>query len=398
MLIVRVILALIALGMVATRPRSWASAAGAAACALVAVATGAASPAEARAAMVDASPPVAFLASVMGLALLADGSGLAARLARRLAEAGGGRTAVLFGCVCAVCAALTAALSLDGAVVVMLPVVTALAREHGAPLRPLLLATVGVANSFSAALPAGNPTNLVVMERLGMSSSRFVERMLVPSVAATVACVAILAVIERSSLRCEYTRAPGQCGAPACSGSATSLAVGALAAAAAADWLSPVFGISPWLPVSAVAVVALSLARRTPLLALPLRTGLQIVSLLVVLGALAAGVSLGGLRLAAPSLVGLAAVVSAVSICAALANNLPASAAVSSLLTAGPGSYAALLGLSAGALATPHGSVATLVSFDMAGCRTTRGLAGALALAALGAVLAGTALLWLTGA
>jgi hypothetical protein len=69
---------------------------------------------------------------------------------------------------------------------------------------------------------------------------------------------------------------------------------------------------------------------------------------------------------------------------------------VASLLGGGAGSYAALLGLSAGALASPHGSVATLVSLDMAGWHPSRRLAVVLAAAALAAVAAGTGLLWLT--
>ncbi|HEY2600537.1 MAG TPA: SLC13 family permease [Thermoleophilaceae bacterium] len=373
----------------AARPRSWLSACAAAACAALALATGAGG---AGSALAVSAPPIAFLAAVMGLALLADDSGLAGRLAALLARAGRGRVSALFVCVCVTSAALTGALSLDGAVVVMLPVILALARGHGAPLRPLLLAVVGVANCFSAALPAGNPTNLVVMDRLRLSPEGFVARMLLPSLGATLACVAVLWLIERRGLVGGYRlagneRAPSQRG---------RLALGALAAAAAADWISPLAGLSPWLPVSAVAVVALAAARRLPLVSLPLRVGLQISSLLVMLEALRAELGLGSVGLAAPTLLGLAAMAGAVTLGAALANNLPASAAVASLLGPGPGSYAALLGLSAGALASPHGSVATLVSLDMSPELRLRPLAASWAAAALAAVAAGTALLWIT--
>src|SRR3954452_761477 len=170
MLIFHLILAVAALGVVAARPRAWVSAVAAAGCAGIVLATGAGG---GGSALTTAGPPIAFLAAVMGLALLAEHAGLAARLAGLLASAGRGRTIVLFAWVCAACAALTAALSLDGAVVVMLPVIAALVRRHGAPLRPLLLGVVGVANCFSAALPAGNPTNLVVMARLGLSPGGF---------------------------------------------------------------------------------------------------------------------------------------------------------------------------------------------------------------------------------
>jgi arsenical pump membrane protein len=394
MLTVRVILAVAALGVVALRPRSWYSALGAAACATVALAGGAAGPDGAVDAIRAAGPPILFIAAVMGLALLADQSGLAAKLAGVLAAGGRGRTTALFLLVCVTSALLTAALSLDGAVVVMVPVIAALARRHGAPLRPLLLATVGVANSFSAALPAGNPTNLVVMERLGISPGGFAARMLLPSLGATLACVAVLWLVERRTLAAAYE--PGSDEQALARAGGIRLAVAALSAAAAADWISPLVGLSPALPVTAVAVVALTAARRRPLIALPLRLGVQIGSLLVVLDSLRAGLHLGSVGLASPTLAGLALVAAAVTLGAALANNLPASAAVAALLAAGPGSYAALLGLSAGALATPHGSVATLVSLDMSRYPARGGLARTWAAGALAAVVAGVLLLRLT--
>jgi arsenical pump membrane protein len=388
MLIFHLILAGVALAVVAARPRGWVSAAGAGACALLALATGAGG---AGSALAAAGPPIAFLTAVMGLALLADGSGLAARLAALLAALGRGRTLALFALVCVACALLTAALSLDGAVVVMVPVIAALVRRHGAPLRPLLLGTVGVANCFSAALPAGNPTNLIVMGRLGLSPGGFAARMLLPSLGATLACVAVLWLVERRGLAGGYTRGP----APRpCQGA--GLALAALGAAAAADWVSPLAGVSPWIPVSVVAVVALTAARRPPLIALPVRTGLQIASLLVVLGSLRTGLRLHAIGLGSTTLFGLAIVAAAVTLGAALANNLPASAAVAALLSGGPGSYAALLGLSAGALATPHGSVATLVSLELAPGMSGRDLGARWAPAALAAVAAGTAVLWLS--
>src|SRR5689334_7007987 len=381
MLIVRTILAVAALGVVAIRPRSWVSALGAAVCAALVLGTGSGGLGDALA---TAGPPIAFIAAVMGLALLADHAGLAALLA----AAGRGSTLRLFGWTCAASAALTAALSLDGAVVVMAPVLAALVHRHGAPLRPLLLASVGVANCFSAALPAGNPTDLVVMERLGLSPAGFIGRMLLPSLGATLACVGVVWLLERKRLGGSYALAE-----------AGPLRAGgwlALAAAAAANWISSLIGISPWLPVSAVAVLALVLARRRPMVALPLRVGVQIASLLVVLGALRASLHLSAVGLTTPTLAGLALVAVAVTAGAALANNLPASAAVAALLSGGPGSYAALLGLSAGALATPHGSVATLVSLDMSQYRSSGGLALAWAAAALAAVGVGVALLRLT--
>jgi Na+/H+ antiporter NhaD/arsenite permease-like protein len=344
-------------------------------------------------ALAAAGPAIAFLAAAMTLAFLAARSGLAERLAAALAAAGSGRPSVLFAWVCAAAALLTSALSLDGAVVLMLPVLITLRRSHGAPFRPLLLATVGVANAFSAALPAGNPTNLVLMERIGVSPAAFTERMAPPSLAAAAACAGTLWALERRALGSRYPVARPIRGAV--SREERIAAIG-LAAAALADWLSPLAGVSPWLPVSAIACAALAVAGGRPRVAVPWRIAVQVTALLVALSVARASLGVRAWALDRPSLVGLTLVAGAVGAGAALANNLPASAVAASLLAPGAASWAALVGLSSGALATPHGSVATLISLDLSGDAAPAGIAGSLAAAGLAAVCAGTVLLWLT--
>jgi Na+/H+ antiporter NhaD/arsenite permease-like protein len=97
----------------------------------------------------------------------------------------------------------------------------------------------------------------------------------------------------------------------------------------------------------------------------------------------------------AGSLLPLLAVAGISALLSGLANNLPASAAVASAMGSGAAPYAALLGLSAGALVTPHGSVATIASLELAGtappARWLRTWTPAVAVA----VAAGTALVWL---
>src|SRR5919198_272025 len=168
MLIFEFIVAVVAVGLVAARPRNMTVALGVLGLAGLELAVGAVGVGELGSAFVSVGPAVAFLWAVMTLAVLAERSGLADGLAAGLIAAGRGSTLRLFCLVCAACAMLTAALSLDGAVVVMAPVLLAL-RRRGVPQRPLLLGTVAVANAFSAALPAGNPTNLVVMDRLALA-------------------------------------------------------------------------------------------------------------------------------------------------------------------------------------------------------------------------------------
>jgi len=87
---------------------------------------------------------------------------------------------------------------------------------------------------------------------------------------------------------------------------------------------------------------------------------------------------------------------SASALAAALANNLPVSASATALLAAGPAAYAASIGLAVGALATPQGSVATLIATDLAGPDAPALRLRRLAPLAAAAVLFGTLLLWTT--
>ncbi len=103
-------------------------------------------------------------------------------------------------------------------------------------------------------------------------------------------------------------------------------------------------------------------------------------------------VALGGAAL--PALVAVALAVGAVS---AATNNLPASVIVAALLAPGPAAYAALTGLAAGALATPHGSVATLIAVELGGADAERSFGEhtrTWLAAAAAAVVAAATVLW----
>src|SRR4249920_1780246 len=80
---------------------------------------------------------------------------------------------------------------LDGAVVLMVPVVRALARRCGVSFAPFFLGAVAVANAASLAVPLGNPTNLVVMSRLGLSPGAFIQHLFVPGLCAAIICALV---------------------------------------------------------------------------------------------------------------------------------------------------------------------------------------------------------------
>src|SRR5581483_10051751 len=222
-------------------------------------------------ALAQIAPLVAFLAAALSLAALVERSGLAERAAAALAAWARGNGLALYGLVCAVCAVLTAIVSLDGAVVLMVPVLMALRRRAGIELAPFLLGVVAVANAASVAVPQGNPTNLVVIDRLGLSSAGFLAHMLIPGIAAALICGGGVALAHRRTLARPYhstadpharlTRAEGH-------------AVAALAGAALVAWLAPLAGVAPWWPFAGAVALALALRREWPVV--PWRIAAQV--------------------------------------------------------------------------------------------------------------------------
>ncbi len=385
MLITHVIVAAIAVGALALKPRS------SAATSVVAVAgaVDALLGAPLAPALAVIAPLVAFLGAALTLAAHVERSGLAERAACALAACARGSSLVLFSLVCVMCGLLTAAVSLDGAVVLMIPLLAVLARRFQAPFAPLFLGAVVVANAASIAVPQGNPTNLVIINHLGLSAGAFLEHMFAPGVAAAAICAAGVAISERRALA---TRLPTPAPPRAPLSSAERQAAISLTAAALVATIAPIAGIAPWWPFVAVVAVALASARTRPRLIVPWRVAFQVGGLLLVIQAL--GLSVHAMALV--SLPGLLAVAASLGAAAALANNLPVSVCATGLLTAGAPAYAASVGLAIGSLATPQGSVATLIASQLAGPSAPPVRFRRFAPLATAGVLAAILLLWAT--
>jgi arsenical pump membrane protein len=382
-LILRLILAAVAVVALALGPGSSAGAMVALAAASVDVALGASVEPVIRV----VAPMVVFLAGALTLAASLERAGVGERVARALAERARGDSRLLYAYVCLACAGLTATVSLDGAVVLMVPVLLALKR-NGAPFAPLFLGTVVVANAASIAVPQGNPTNLLIIERLGLSPTTFLAHMLVPGLLASGLCAGAVAVCQRRRLAVPYPRAPRRRGPL----SRTELgAIVAFLAAALAGWVAPLVGVAFWWPFSAAAAIVLLACRIRPATMVPWQIGVQIASILLVVQAL--GVPyLGALGSALPGLLLVAAVTGGAS---AVLNNLPVGASALALLTTVPVGYAASIGLAVGSLATPQGSVATLLAAELAGAEAPSPRARRLAPLAAAAVLLATVSVWL---
>jgi len=384
-LITHVILAAVAVGAVALRPRSTPGALLVASAGGVDLLLGT----SAAPALAVILPLTAFLGAALSLATLIERSGLAARAACALAAAARGSSIVLYVLVCIVCALLTGAVSLDGAVVLMIPLLSVLARRFGAPFAPLFLGSVVVANAASIAVPQGNPTNLVIINRLGLSAPAFLAHMLLPGIAAAAVCAAGVALSERRALAARLRAATRQ--RTPLSNAERHAAV-ALTLAALVAWAAHIIGIAPWWPFSAAVALALATRRERPRLVVPWRVAVQVCGLLVATQALGLTVRASAM-LGLPRLLAVAAVIGAAS---ALANNLPVSVCATGLLSAGAPAYAASVGLAIGSLATPQGSVATLIASQLAGPTAPPLRVRRFApLAAVG-VLAAVLLLWAT--
>src|SRR5712691_10690367 len=112
MLTLKLILAAIAVGGVAWRPRRRWPAVIAAASAAIAVALGVAPFSSLGRALMLTMPMLVFLSAALTLAALAERSGLCERAAASLSRAARGRTGVLFLLTCLLCALLTSVVSL----------------------------------------------------------------------------------------------------------------------------------------------------------------------------------------------------------------------------------------------------------------------------------------------
>jgi arsenical pump membrane protein len=385
MLIAHVIVAVIAVGALALRARSKTGTLLVGLAGVMDVLLGA----PATPALSVIAPLVAFLGAALTLAALVERSGLAERAARALAACARGSSVLLYVLVCLVCGLLTATVSLDGAVVLVIPMLVVLARRSGAAFAPLFLGAVVVANAASIAVPQGNPTNLVIINRLGLSATAFVEHMLGPGIAAAAICAAGVALCERRALAAPlHTEARKKTPLS----SAERHAAFSLTAAALAAWAAPLVGIAPWWPFAAAVAVAVATRRERPRLIVPWRVAVQVAGLLIVTQAL-------GLDIRAPvvaSLPVLLAIAASLGAASALANNLPMSVWASGLLTAAAPAYAASIGLAVGSLATPQGSVATLIASQLAGDDAPPVRARRFAPVAAAGVLAATLFLWST--
>jgi arsenical pump membrane protein len=369
------VLALIAtLAAAVARPRLAPDWAVAAFTAFALVVLGVLSADDARSAVSDIGPTIAFLAALLVLADGCRAAGLFEALGAAMAVGARGRPKRLLAMVFAAAAGTTAVLSLDATVVLLTPVVFATASRLRVPARPHVYACSHLANSASLLLPISNLTNLLAYEAADVSFTRFAALMVLPWLVAIGVEWVVLGRSFASDLRPRRGRGRGggRVRAAPDPGERVALprfAIGVVAATLVGFALSSFAGIAPvW--IAAAGALALAVReRRTP------RALLQAVEpafLVFVLGLAIVVRAAGdhGLQSAVDGLVPhgdglltLLAIAAVSAVVANLLNNLPATLIVLPVAAAGgPGPVLAMLiGVNVGPNLTYVGSLATLL-------------------------------------
>lgn len=336
-------------------------------------------------------PVAVFLVAITVTAEIAQLAGVFDVAAHAMARRARHRVVLLWLLFALLAILSTVVMSLDTTAVLLTPVGLAIARQTGIAPMPFALTTLWIANTGSLLLPVSNLTNLLAVRRfevLGADHADYVRAAALPALAAIVATLLLIAVLQRRALRGSYAVDP-----PAEPHDRVLLVV----AGAVSLAIGPLFavGMEPALVSVASAVVLLAATLwRAPQLVREVRPPwLMAGAFLLVAGLLRAaqtdglldwlGPMVGSgtrpldlLRLSASSAVG-----------ANLVNNLPA------YLVVEPAAaddvrrlVAALVGVNAGALVTPWASLATLLWLQR--CRSAGLQVPVLRLACWGAVCA----------
>jgi arsenical pump membrane protein len=347
------------------RPRwapDWGVAAGGA---IVLVAVGILSSADARSALRQLGPTVGFLAALL---VLADGcrrAGMFDALGAGMALGSRGRPARLLAMVFLAASVTTAVLSLDATVVLLTPIVFATAARLRTNARPHVYACTHLANSASLLLPVSNLTNLLAFRASGLSFARFGGLMVLPWLVA----LGIEWVVLRRSFAGDLQRPAARSTRTLERPELPTFALAVVGLTLVGFVLSSFVGIAPVWIAAAGALVMVVRERPAPKDAVRAAEPAFLVFVLG-LGVVVRAASQHGLSTAVDSILPhgtalpallLVAVVSAAV--ANLLNNLPATLIIVPVAAAsGPGAVLAMLvGVNVGPNLTYVGSLATLL-------------------------------------
>lgn len=346
-----------------TRDWMWTMAAAA-----IVLATGLLSLQDAESTLASVVGVLLFLLGVAVVAELSSHAGVFQNIAGILARRANGNQLRLLVWVFLLTAFATSIFSLDGAVVVMTPVVIHLARMRGVTFLPLAFTVVFVANCGSLLFPMSNLTNLLAVEQLSWSFTDYLAALWLPALLVLATTALMLWLWFRKDLTTRFEPTPSP---PASDPVLLRVATVVCAIMLPAFFVAGIVGFGvEWIALGAAAILAITfVVRGTTTLELAKTVPWQVLFFVIglfltVAAALDAGLgqqvatvmaALNGAAL--PDLVGSMGISAGL---ANLVNNLPA------FLMIGPdvvGSQmaAVLVGVNAGPMLTPIGSLATVL-------------------------------------
>lgn len=311
-------------------------------------------------------PVAIFLLAITVTAEIAQLAGVFDVAAHAMARRAHHRVVLLWLLFAALAVASTIVMSLDTTAVLLTPIGLAIAQQTGIAPMPFALTTLWIANTGSLLLPVSNLTNLLAVHRfedLGASHGDYVRTAAMPAIAAIVATLLLIGVLQRRELRGTYAVDP-----PAEPHDRVLLVVAGLVSLA----IGPLFavGLEPAaVAVASAAVLLVAMSWRAPAMLREVRPPwLMAGAFVLVAGLLRLAQTDGLLDWLAPAVgtgtrpLDLLHLSGASAVTANLVNNLPA------YLVVEPSAaddvrrlVATLVGVNAGALVTPWASLATLL-------------------------------------
>ena len=311
-------------------------------------------------------PIMVFVTAATVVSHLADAAGLFRVMTWNIARAGQGRIFVLWLLVLALTVLSSVFLSLDTAVVLVAPLVVALAASARIPPIIFALSTVWLANTASLLLPVSNLTNLLAQQQAGLHPVEYAGWVWAPALAGILVPSLLLWLAFRRQLHGRYLPPRDPVQIPDRRLLVVSMVVVGLLLPAL------ISGIEVWIPATAAALIlgtAFLLRQRSVFTAdmLPVMPVVLSISLFVLVQTAHAQGWSGFLGRAAGSgedFTGLLQLAGAGALAANAVNNLPAYLALEPAAGSPVRLAALLIGVNLGAIVTPWGSLATLLWYD----------------------------------